>query len=309
MIISWISEVSEFLLVRVRTRGGSEGQNLEFPLKSIVSSPLSPKIPQFNKHVVTFIGPDISNIIFVCLASLAAAAPLGNTFNSSSIVGMCPYKATCNDGHLDGACVSISSGCCGGGTVTAGLCPGDADIKCCTQPTCSTPAGSGNCLSTSVCGARGGTSVSGYCAGPADLQCCVTGVTPGPSSHYDANKAVAWANEYCDKNQEWGCADFTARVLAAGGEFPGFVDSGNWNGYNLRWVGQLHQALLGQGWKQIGGRANNCGEYGDVLIYDIDGDPDAHAAFALGGCKLDQHNPSRCGTNSNWGPNIVLRKG
>lgn len=53
---------------------------------------------------------------------------------------------------------------------------------------------------------------------------------------------------------------------------------------------------------------NNCGNKGDVLIYNIDGDPDAHAAVALGNCKLDQHNPSRCGTAANWGPNKVLSK-
>ena len=46
----------------------------------------------------------------------------------------------------------------------------------------------------------------------------------------------------------------------------------------------------------------------DVLIYNIDGDSDAHAAFAIGSCLLDQHNPSRCSKSSNWGPNIVLSK-
>lgn len=60
--------------------------------------------------------------------------------------------------------------------------------------------------------------------------------------------------------------------------------------------------------KHIYHAGNNCGEKGDVLIYNIDGDPDAHAAVALGGCRLDQHNPSRCGTAANWGPNKVLSK-
>jgi hypothetical protein len=45
-----------------------------------------------------------------------------------------------------------------------------------------------------------------------------------------------------------------------------------------------------------------------VLIFEINGDPYAHAAFALGNCQLDQHNPSRCGTSSNWGTNIVMSK-
>jgi hypothetical protein len=37
---------------------------------------------------------------------------------------MCGYEDTCNAGGLDGVCVSVGSGCCDGGTVTSGLCPG-----------------------------------------------------------------------------------------------------------------------------------------------------------------------------------------
>jgi hypothetical protein len=44
------------------------------------------------------------------------------------------------------------------------------------------------------------------------------------------------------------------------------------------------------------------------LIYNIDGDPDAHAAVAIGGCQLDQNNPAHCGHSANWGPNKVLSK-
>jgi hypothetical protein len=40
-----------------------------------------------------------------------------------------------------------------------------------------------------------------------------------------------------------------------------------------------------------------------VLIYN----GDEHAALAIGNCQLDQHNPSRCGTGSQWGTNIVLK--
>ena len=72
-----------------------------------------------------------------------------------------------------------------------------------------------------------------------------------------------------------------------------------------------------------------------MLIYDIDGDPgiikyniiiysfvlinnfiyiyywllDAHTVLAIGSCKRDQHNPSRCGAAANYGDaNIVLAK-
>lgn len=40
-----------------------------------------------------------------------------------------------------------------------------------------------------------------------------------------------------------------------------------------------------------------------VLIYN----GDEHAALAIGNCQLDQHNPARCGSGSQWGSNIVLK--
>lgn len=92
---------------------------------------------------------------------------------TNETLGECGYEATCSASGYDGVCVSISAGCCDGGTVTSGLCPGSSDIKCCTKPTCSTPSGSGTCMGTSQCSSQGGSSVSGYCAGPSDIQCCV----------------------------------------------------------------------------------------------------------------------------------------
>ena len=230
----------------------------------------------------------------------------GSGYDVEDKTQLCDYAATCTANGVYGACVSISGKCCEGGTVTSHLCPGSDDIKCCTNNPCSTPSGSGTCMSTSSCSAQGGTSIAHYCSGPSDLQCCVKG-SPTPSS-YNADKAVSWGNSYCAQDSEWLCAEFVARALHAGGEFPGLTDYGNYNGYNLRYVSQLHKCLLGLGWKQVAGSAYNCGNYGQVLIYNIDGDPDAHAALAIGNCRLDQHNPSRCGTSSNWGPNIVLGK-
>ncbi len=63
---------------------------------------------------------------------------------------MCSYSATCTVNGIEGACVSISGGCCSG-DVASGLCPGSNDIKCCTNNPCSTPYGSGTCVQTSAC--------------------------------------------------------------------------------------------------------------------------------------------------------------
>jgi hypothetical protein len=128
------------------------------------------------------------------------------------------------------------------------------------------------------------------------------------NSTYNSASAISFANKYCAKDDEWLCAEFVARSLQAGGEFSGCTNFGSCEGYNLKYVSQLHKALLANGWYQSAGEAYNCGSAGDVLIYNIDGDSDAHAAFALGSCLLDQHNPSRCSHSSNWGPNIVLSK-
>lgn len=127
------------------------------------------------------------------------------------------------------------------------------------------------------------------------------------NSTYNPSGAVSWGNSNCGAHSEWLCAEFVARALHAGGEFAGVTDYGNYNGYNLRMVSGLHSALLHYGWS--GSSSGTwCGSSGQVLIYNIDGDANAHAALAIGDCKLDQHNPSRCGTSSNWGPNIVLKK-
>lgn len=66
-------------------------------------------------------------ILVLVLATFAVVANAGNlrsAGNSSVGLGMCGYEATCNAGGYGGVCVSIGSGCCGGGTVTSGLCPG-----------------------------------------------------------------------------------------------------------------------------------------------------------------------------------------
>ena len=42
--------------------------------------------------------------------------------------GMCSSDATCTVSGYEGACVSISSGCCNSGVVTSGLCPGSSKL-------------------------------------------------------------------------------------------------------------------------------------------------------------------------------------
>ncbi|CAF4431170.1 unnamed protein product, partial [Rotaria magnacalcarata] len=58
-----------------------------------------------------------------------------------------------------------------GGTPQAGLCPGAANIQCCTCTTCKNAA---------ACSANSGTPHAGICAGAANIQCCKGGSTsPG----------------------------------------------------------------------------------------------------------------------------------
>jgi hypothetical protein len=120
---------------------------------------------------------------------------------------------------------------------------------------------------------------------------------------YNKDAALSFSHSHCNTNSEWLCAEFVAHALHNGGEFPGLSDYGNYNGYNLRMVSGLRKALLAAGWSQSGSSVH-CGSAGQVLIYGSD----EHAAFAIGNCLLDQHNPSRCGTASNWGTNMVLSR-
>ena len=126
------------------------------------------------------------------------------------------------------------------------------------------------------------------------------------TSSYDSSTSVKWANSYCAKDSEWlWCAEFVARALNAGGMFPGVTDYGNYNGYNPIWgmfLTSTKPHLVHYGWSQSSS-GTWCGSAGQVLIYN----GDEHAALAIGNCLLDQHNPSRCGTNSQWGTNIVLK--
>ena len=143
------------------------------------------------------------------VSRLVGADSRTNHTDTRSIYGFCDYYSTCNTNGYEGACVSISGGCCQG-SATPYLCPVSSDIQCCTANPCSTPAGSGTCMSTSQCAAQGGSSVSGYCSGASDLQCCLkTSPPPNPGS-YNADAAVSWGNAYCAKDDEWLCAEFVA---------------------------------------------------------------------------------------------------
>lgn len=121
---------------------------------------------------------------------LTAAMPAD--FYNNTVTG-CSYSATCSVSGMEGVCVSISAGCCSG-TVTSNLCPGDSDIRCCTNNKCSTPYGSGSCMQTSLCSSKGGKSYAGYCTGPTDLQCCVQGSSSGISRDEIINRAQDWVN-------------------------------------------------------------------------------------------------------------------
>jgi hypothetical protein len=107
-------------------------------------------------------------------------------------------------------------------------------------------------MSTGECSGRGGRSYAGYCTGPSNIQCCVSG-GPGPTpSGYNPAAAVNWANGNCGGDPDYGCSQFAAMAAHAGGAFPGLTSYTNYNGYNLRWVSQLHHALLDEGWRESG---------------------------------------------------------
>jgi hypothetical protein len=120
-------------------------------------------------------------LFVVALVLFIQAIAASNPYLEANVTSgaVCSYSATCTVSGYEGACVSISGGCCSSGVSTSNLCPGSSDIKCCTQSKCSTPTGSGTCMQTSLCSSKGGKSYSGYCSGPSDLQCCVTGTTSG----------------------------------------------------------------------------------------------------------------------------------
>lgn len=58
------------------------------------------------------------------LLTFVDAGKLDLVSNSTVDLKMCGYSDTCSAGGYNGVCVSIGSGCCNGGTVTSGLCPG-----------------------------------------------------------------------------------------------------------------------------------------------------------------------------------------
>jgi len=106
------------------------------------------------------------------LLACSVHAMSGVLLKNVSQLGICPDSGGCSAGGVAGACVSVSGGCCSGGTWTKGLCPGSADVECCTGAPCSTPQGSGRCMQASSCSGR---SIPHYCSGPADIECCVSG--------------------------------------------------------------------------------------------------------------------------------------
>lgn len=124
----------------------------------------------------------IRKLVSFCMIAAAAASLRGYAESYAEELQGCSYSATCTSGGVSGVCVSVSGGCCNGGTTASGLCPGSSDVKCCTNNPCSTPHGAGTCIQSSLCSSRGGTAYGGYCTGPSDLQCCVTGSPPTPTT-------------------------------------------------------------------------------------------------------------------------------
>ncbi len=88
---------------------------------------------------------------------------------------------TANGASTIGNC-ELDSGCTvRGGTTTSGLCPGPANIKCCTFPqptsygTCTAGSTAGKCFLTTQCS---GTAYPGLCPGASNIQCCIVPTNP-----------------------------------------------------------------------------------------------------------------------------------
>jgi len=131
----------------------------------------------------------------------------------------CSYQATCNAQGYTGVCVDVSSGsgCCNGGTATAGLCPGASNIQCCTTPSCTVGADSGSCMQASQCS---GTFTSGAgCTGPTGFGCCVGNSNPVSSVYgVDVSTSISSSTASC-------FASSYGFIIPRGFKSSGYVDS------------------------------------------------------------------------------------
>jgi len=127
---------------------------------------------------------------------------------------------------------------------------------------------------------------------------------------YNMQKALAFSNAKCATDWQWLCAEFVARSLNAGGYFKkGVTNYSNYHGVALTRVSKLVPYLISHGWTALNGGkyGMKCGQPGDLYVFNINGDPYAHIAFATANCKNNQHNPNRCGNNSKWDDHMILR--
>ena len=73
-------------------------------------------------------------MFLISLALVASVAISTNKYeiksNATAELSICGYEATCSAGGYTGASVCISAGCCNGGSVTGGLCPGIYSLYC-----------------------------------------------------------------------------------------------------------------------------------------------------------------------------------
>jgi hypothetical protein len=105
-----------------------------------------------------------------------------------------PPPTACEAAGVAGTCIATSACAAMQGYVsTPGLCPGAADIECCTAgsnmppppppppppaPTCDAGGVAGTCIDTATCATMPGyVSTAGLCAGAANIECC----TPPPA--------------------------------------------------------------------------------------------------------------------------------
>ena len=164
-------------------------------------------------------------------------------------------------------------------------------------------------LTRSCAGGGGGGGVAASKSGSTGSSSTGSGSGSGSGSRasgssgggaYDVEKAIAYADANCQEGKPGLCAEFVSRSLHAGGLLPGAsFDPSNYQGQNLRLVSVLVPYLLANGW--TAGPVGNFGcARGNVIVYGDSPSPMKHVSLALGGDKLDQHNPNRCGTGSKW---------
>jgi len=261
---------------------------------------------------------------------------------SSYVAGQCPGGSNiqcCQEdtSSCNGQCQDNSLPC--SGTYASSLCPGPSNVQCCQtsanpapepepepepQPE---PEPEGSCSGT--CQANSNPCPTPYvanlCPGAANIQCCQSSSgnpAPPPSAPTGcasfANSQWNCADPSCSSTVASGsgqnnyeCAEFVSRSLAAGGMIPG-IDKlapqssySNYkaygNTYDLLWVSNLQASgsplglreyLIAAGWTNCGTSASCVHECTALIVSGSEG-AYGHTVVGVGNQVVDSHNNAR----------------